>query len=88
MLRADMRLSLTLSMIRKYLKSRLSMKYKIIRPITINHNFPMNKLKRQYAAKHYIEFLYEGKRIINIDESNITETDSRKRGWWYPYSTN
>jgi hypothetical protein len=28
--------------------------------------------------------MYQGKRIINIDETNITVTDNRTRGWWYP----
>ena len=75
-------------MIRRYLKFKLGLNYKIVRTISCNHNFIVNKLKRQCAASNYIDFLYEGKRIINIDESNIADTDSRNRGWWYPRRKN
>jgi len=38
-------------------------------------------LQRQYAAKHYIEFMAAGRTIINVDESIITLTENRKRSW-------
>ena len=70
-------------MIRRYLKQRLGMVYKIIRPVTISQNSLMNRLKRQFAAANYIDLIYNGFRIINVDESSIQTTDSRKKGWWY-----
>ena len=70
-------------MIRRYLKFRLGMKYKQIKPINFNHNSSINKLKRQYSSSKSIEFLSAGKRIINIDESSISCTDSRSREWWH-----
>ena len=36
----------------------------------------------------FIKYLTEGKRIINIDESNVEETDARKRGWYFPRKKN
>lgn len=73
---------------RQYLHQKLGMTYKMIKPITVNHNFLLNKLKRQFAAAQYIEMMFQKKTIINIDESVFSETDSRHRGWWYPYMKN
>lgn len=87
-LKAEVQLNVSKVMIQRYLKQQLGLTYKIIRPITANHNLPKNKLKRQYAAAQYIQHLYEGKRIINIDESNLDETDHRRRGWNYPRKRN
>jgi hypothetical protein len=33
------------------------------------------------AAAYYIEYMAEGKNIINIDESVLNQTDERQRGW-------
>ena len=88
MLKEKVKLNVNKQMIRKYLKCRLGLSYKIIKPITVNHNYSVNKLKRQYSSSKYIEFLYEGKRIINIDESIISDSDPRKRGWWFPNTRN
>jgi hypothetical protein len=62
-------------MIRRYLRYKLGMKYKSLKPINYTYNSIINKLKRQYAASKYIEYLSKGKRIINIDESTISCTD-------------
>jgi DDE superfamily endonuclease len=88
MLKERAQLHLTKSMIWRYLKLKLGMSYKIVKPISANHNLMVNKLKRQYASAEYIELLYKGKRIINIDETNVVSTDSRTRGWWFPKQKN
>ena len=41
-------------MMRRYLKFKLGMSYKIIKPITMNHNLMINKLKRQYASSKFL----------------------------------
>ena len=40
------------------------------------------------AAAFYIEYLAEGKNIINIDESVLNQTDERQRGWMEPGKQN
>ena len=44
-------------------------------------NNHVNKTKRKNAAACYIGMLYEGKTVINIDESIISSTDERKYSW-------
>ncbi len=45
-------------MIRRFLKFKLGLSYKIIRPISYNHNSIMNKLKRQFAAAKFIHLMH------------------------------
>ena len=40
------------------------------------------------AAAYYIDYLAEGKIIINIDESVLNQTDERQRGWMFPGQRN
>ena len=40
-----------------------------------------NKCRRQTASLELINNLYQGKTVINIDESIINCTDSRSRSW-------
>ena len=40
------------------------------------------------AASYYIQFLAQGKNIINIDESVLNQTDERQRGWCQPGQRN
>jgi hypothetical protein len=41
--------------------------------------------QRQLAAGHFIRVLSEGKRLINIDESTLWETDPRPFSWMPMY---
>ena len=63
------------------MREKLNATYKIIRPIKFAHNHLHAKLQQQYAASKLIELLYNGIKVINIDESVIKFTDHRKRGW-------
>ncbi len=65
----------------KFLKQDLGMTYKTLGILSPQHNLFKNKLLRQCAAKAYIDALYSGKRIINIDESVLRTTDHRRKGW-------
>jgi hypothetical protein len=65
----------------KYLRKKLGVTYRRIKPIKPIQNAPSAKLQRQLAAAKFIEALHSGKRIINIDESVLRYTDSRLRGW-------
>jgi hypothetical protein len=46
MLRNDVNLNVSISMIRRYLKFRLGLSYKVVKTVTCNHNYLVNKLKR------------------------------------------
>ena len=61
------------------MREKLNATYKIIRPIKFAHNHLHAKLQRQYAASKLIEFLYNGIKVINIDESVINLLSSKKR---------
>ena len=63
-------------MVNRYLKDELGLSYKKIKPITDAHNKQQAKLQRQLAAA-YIEYMVQGKTIINIDESVLNKTDER-----------
>ena len=52
-----------------------------MKQITYQHNTIKARLERQYAASKYIHFLFEGKRILNIDESVLRRTEHRKKSW-------
>ena len=65
----------------KYLRKKLGVTYRRIKPIKPIQNAPSAKLQRQLAAAKFIEALHSGKRIINIDETVLRYTDARLRGW-------
>ena len=75
-------------MVNRYLKDELGLSYKKIKPITDAHNKQQAKLQRQLAAAYYIEYMVQGKTIINIDESVLNKTDERQHGWCWPGQTN
>ena len=64
-------------MVNRYLKDELGLSYKKIKPINDAHNKQQAKLQRQLAAAYYIEYMVQGKTIINIDESVLNKTDER-----------
>ena len=64
-------------MVNRYLKQSLGLSYRTVKPISITHNKHQAKLQRQMAAAYYIQYMAEGKNIINIDESVLNQTDER-----------
>ena len=68
-------------MLRMYMKSELGLTYKKCRPFSSIGNNDKAKYERQVAAFNYIDFLSDGKRVINIDESIFYTTDSRTMTW-------
>jgi hypothetical protein len=57
------------------------MSYRRLGIVGKHYDNQVNLLKRQVAAAEYIRQLKAERVIINIDESIIRSTDSRKRGW-------
>ena len=51
-------------------------------------NSIVNKKKRLKAAVIYVNNLYDGKIVINIDESIVSSTDERKYSWLQSGVTN
>ena len=76
-----MQLSISHSTIQKYLKEELNVSYRKLRPVSTLYNTLDSCLQRQYAASYYIKFVQSNKRIINIDESNLSLTEFQRRGW-------
>lgn len=77
----EQRLRLSNSMIFRFIKQELDVSYRKLRPVAYQYNNMQSKLQRQYAAAHYINLMKSSTRIINVDESIITLTENRKRGW-------
>lgn len=63
------------------MKNKMGLSYKKIYPLAKRTNLMESKLKRQLAAKWYIEHLYNGKNIINIDESTIRYSCRSQKAW-------
>jgi hypothetical protein len=80
-LQKDHNYKISTSQLRKYLKQSLGMRYRVLGVVGAQFDSPFNVLMRQIAASEYIKNLFEGKEVINIDESIIRSSDSRKRGW-------
>jgi hypothetical protein len=59
----------------------LGMRYRVLGVVGQQFDDHKNLLMRQVAAKEYIDRLYSGFEIINIDESIIRTSDQRRRGW-------
>jgi hypothetical protein len=75
-------------MVWAYLKEEVGLSYRKVKAVNLAHNKMQAKLQRQLAASYYIEYLVQGKRIINIDESVLNKTDERERGWCRPGKNN
>ena len=71
-------------MVTRYIKDELGMSYRKVKPVNEAHNKLQAKLQRQLAASYFIEYMVQGKTIINIDESVLNKTDERERGWCHP----
>mgnify|MGYP007063389328 CR=1 FL=1 len=64
------------------------MRYKKIKRVPFTGNRDQNLILRQQYALAFIRLLSQGKRIINVDETNISKTDFRRKMWMVPKSTN
>jgi hypothetical protein len=69
-------------------KADLGLKFKKIKRVMYTANRERNLILRYEYAKTMIQLLKEGKRILNIDETWIAETDFRRRKWQEKGTTN
>ena len=65
----------------RLLKSEMGLVWKAVRPQEIYVNSERNILLRQAFAVTLIDTLNAGKKLINIDESVIGASTSRKHSW-------
>ena len=70
------------------MRNNLNMRYRKIIPISMTANSPRNLVLRQQFAIKFIEILNSGKRVINVDESLLGQSDFRKRKWMVPGTSN
>lgn len=63
------------------LRDNLGMRYKKIKKIPFQGNSGRCLVLRQLYAKQLLGILNEGKRVINIDETWLPQTDFRNRKW-------
>ena len=75
-----------LQRIRTIMKKDLGLTYRITRKIPIQANSQRCLVLRQRYAIKMIELLKSGKRIINIDESWLNETNFTRQMWCRPTS--
>lgn len=67
--------------VQRLMSKQLGMSYRKIRLISPATNSLRNLILRQKYALRLIEVLKQGKRVINIDESFLNETEQRKMKW-------
>ena len=70
------------------MKLDLAMRYKKIVPTAIHTNSDKNLVFRQQFALELIKQLAAGKRVMNIDESQLVGMDYRRRKWRLPGNSN
>ena len=69
------------STILKVLKTKANMSYRKIKKVPVQGNTERCKVLRRLWGQQLLELLESGKRIINIDETWIPETDFRRHKW-------
>ena len=65
-------------LIRSVMRDDLDMRYRKVMPVSIHANSPKNLVLRQQFALKYIELLFKGKIILNIDETWLGICDFRR----------
>ncbi len=81
LLESEMKITVSASTLRNFLRKRLGMSYRRMGLVSILHNTQELKVLRQIAAGNYIRSLGAGTEIFSIDESVLRATDHRCRGW-------
>ena len=77
-----------LQRIRKVLRQDLGMRFKRIKRVPFTGNSDRNLILRQQFAMGMLKLLRAGMHIINVDETELTNTDFRRRKWRVPGTTN
>ena len=70
------------------LKNEFGLTYRKLKRIEIHANSAKHIVLRQQCGKLMIDLMSQGKRVINIDESWISEKDFRRKCWRQRYASN
>ena len=74
-------LKLNLPLIRKILKTDIDYSYRKAKKVEPRTNTENSLVHRQKYAQTMLELLTKGKRIINVDESFIDQSNYTRRSW-------
>ena len=74
--------------IREALRKGLGMRFKKIKRIPFTGNQDRSLILRQQFALNMIKLLRAGMRIINVDETELTNSDYNRQKWRVPGTTN
>ena len=78
----------TVYFVKKVLREEFGMRYKRIKRIPFCGNSDRNLILRQQFALSMIKLLRAGMYVINVDETELTNSDFRRRKWRVPGTTN
>ena len=80
-MKVDSGITVTDALVKKVLKERLDMRYRPIKGVSNTANTHKNMILRQQFAYRMLELLQQGKRILNIDETWLNDTNFARRKW-------
>ena len=86
--RKNYSLEVSNAFVSKALRNILRMRYKRVTRVAPQANSEASLVKRLLCAKVLLTEMRKGKRVINIDETWIGETDYRRRKWRAPGDSN
>ena len=78
---AEANLNLSVAEVRKVLREKLNMRYRVLKKVEYQGNSERCLVTRMLYAQKMLELLGEGKRIINIDETWLPHLDFRSKKW-------
>ena len=67
--------------LKKIFREQLGLRYKKVKRIPFQGNLERNLVLRQRFGMKLLELLQQGKRIINVDETWIVDTQFIRRKW-------
>jgi hypothetical protein len=67
--------------VRNVLKKDMGLKFAKVKKLTMKVNSIRNLNMRQKCARLMIDMLHEGKRILNIDETWVGQTNYSRSSW-------
>jgi hypothetical protein len=74
-------LSVSDAYVASVLRNVLGMRYKRVKRVAMQANSEASLVKRKVAAEVLLDAMQQGKRILNIDETWLGETDFRRLKW-------
>ena len=83
-LRRQEDLTLTAKQVRTIMKDDMGLGYRIARKVPVQSNSTRCLVMRQQYAMKMLELLQEGKRVLNIDQSWLNETNFTRQIWCPP----